>query len=143
MSFPKTPWHLWVVAIIAVLWNAMGATDFAMTMSHNAAWTKAMTTDQLHYVDSFPGWAIAAWGLATWGALIASFLLLLRRGIAVPVFAVSAIAVAVTFTYEYALSDGLRIMGGGKALAFSAVIFVIAVLLWMYSRAMRRRGVLR
>ena len=27
----KTPWHLWVVGIVALLWNAIGALDFTAT----------------------------------------------------------------------------------------------------------------
>jgi hypothetical protein len=35
-------------------------------------------------------------------------------------------------------------MGGGKAtLIFPAIIFIIGLLLWLYARAMSKRGVLR
>lgn len=26
-----TPWHLWVVGVVAVLWNAFGCWDYTMT----------------------------------------------------------------------------------------------------------------
>jgi hypothetical protein len=132
-----------VVGIVAVLWNAMGATDFLMTETHNAAWLQKMTPEQLTYINSFPGWAIAAWAVAVWGGVLGSLLLLVRTRFAVPVFAISAVCVVVTFVYNYVISDGMKIMGGAGAAAFSAVIFVIALLLWFYARAMCRRGVLR
>ena len=28
---PKTPWHLWVVGVLTLLWNAVGATSYTMT----------------------------------------------------------------------------------------------------------------
>ncbi|MEJ1972173.1 MAG: hypothetical protein WDM96_06795 [Lacunisphaera sp.] len=60
------------------------------------------------------------------------------------VFSISIVGVILTQVYSYMISDSLKIMGGGAgAVAFSVVIFVIAVLLWTYARAMRRRGVLR
>jgi hypothetical protein len=31
------PWHLWLVGVIAVLFNAIGAFDFVMAMSHGAS----------------------------------------------------------------------------------------------------------
>jgi len=28
----RVPWHLWVVGVVAVLWNSIGAYDYVMTM---------------------------------------------------------------------------------------------------------------
>ena len=58
-----------------------------------------------------------------------------------PVFAVSFVAMLGSTVYSYALSDGLAMMGPSGA-AFSAVIFVVALLLVVYSRRMRAAGVL-
>ena len=139
----KTPWHLWVVGAVSLLWNAVGATDFTMTQLKNEAYLKALTPDQLAYLYGFPFWVVAAWATGTWGSLIGSLLLLLRRSLAVILFLASLIGMVLTFTHNYVLSDGLKIMGGAGAVIFSAVIFVIGVLLLVYARAMRKRGVLR
>lgn len=141
----KTPWHLWVVGVIAVLWNAMGAVDFTMTQLKSEAYLKAFTPEQLAYFSSVPFWAVFVWGLGTWGGVLGSLLLLFRRGFTVKLFAASLVGAALTNVYTYGLSDGLKVMGGNAtaAIALSAGIFVIAVLLLVYARAMRRRGVLR
>jgi len=31
----KTPIHLWVVGILAILWNSIGAVDYLMTQTQN------------------------------------------------------------------------------------------------------------
>lgn len=140
----KSPWHVWVVGVIALLWNATGALDFTMTQLHNEAWLKAMTPEQQTYIYAFPLWAVLAWGVGTWGGLLGSLLILLRRGFAVNLFAASLVCVVITDLYSYCFSDCLKVMGGGAGMvAFSVVIFVIALLLFLYSRALRRRGVLR
>jgi hypothetical protein len=117
--------------------------DFTLTETHNASYLGKVTAEQLAYIDGFPVWVIVAWGVAVWGGVLGSALLLFRCRSAVPVFLISIIAVVVTFTHNYLLTDGMKIMGGPGALVFSAVIFVIALLLWLYACAMRRRGVLR
>ena len=67
-SAPRhTPAHLWIVGIVSLLWNAFGATDYTMTMSHNAAYLSAASAAQLAYVASFPAWAVALWALGVWG----------------------------------------------------------------------------
>lgn len=140
----KTPWHLWVVGVISLLWNAVGALDFTMTQLKNEAYLKALTPEQLAYVYGFPLWAVFVWGLGTWGGFLGSLVLLFRRSFAVKLFGASIVGAVLTNLYSYGLSDGMKVMQNGTgAVIFSAVIFVIAVLLFVYARAMRKRGVLR
>ncbi len=140
----KAPWHLWVVGGIAGLWNCDGAMDFTLTQVGHTAYLSALTPRQLAYLNSFPVWVVVAWGIATWGGVVGSLLLLCRRSLAVCVFLVSLIGVVLTDLHNYVLSNGREIIGGGAgAVVFAAVIFVIAVLLWVYARVLRKRGVLR
>ncbi len=140
----KTPWHLWLVGILSLLWNSMGALDFTMTQTNSEAWLKGLTPAQLEYIHGFPLWAEVAWGFATWGSFLGSLLLLFRRGLAVQVNAVVLACALLTSLYTFGLSDGLKVMGGGVGhIIFNAVIILIAVLLLLYARAMRKRGVLR
>ena len=50
----KTPWHLWAVGVIAVLWNAYGGYDYTMSMTQGAAYmaTAGMTPDQIAYYEA-------------------------------------------------------------------------------------------
>ena len=140
----RTPWHLWVVGALSLLWNAVGAMDFTMTQMKSEAYLKALTPEQQAYLAGFPLWAVLAWGVGTWGSLLGSLVLLLRRKFATVLFVASALGVVVTHLHTFVLSDGMKVMkGGAGAIIFGAVIFVIVILLILYSRAMSRRGVLR
>jgi len=140
---PRTPWHLWVVGVISLLWDLTGAFDLVMTQTRNAAYVKNFTPAQLDFFYDIPGWAVAAWGVAIWGGVFGSLLLLARKGLAVPFFLTSFIGMVITTIYNFGLSDGLKIMGGVGALIFSCVIFGVGFLVWHYARALRRRGVLK
>lgn len=140
---PKTPWHLWVVGVLYLLWSCMGALDFTMTQTHNATYAKGFTAAQLSYFYSFPLWVVIVWAISTWGGLVASLLLLLRKRVAVPLFLAAFVATVLTTIYNYVLSDGMKIMGGTGALIFCAIILIAGLLVWLYARAMRRKGVLR
>jgi len=50
---PKTPWHLWVIGVISLLWNSTGAMDFTMTQARNAAYLKGLTQAQLDFFYGF------------------------------------------------------------------------------------------
>ena len=137
------PWHLWVVGVVALLWNAMGALDYTMTETRNAAYMKDFTAEQLAYFYSFPKWVVATWALSVWGGVAGSVALLLRSRWAVPIFTLSLATMAITFTHNFVLTDGLAVMGGAAALAFTAAIIAVGVGLVSYSRWVDRKGFLR
>jgi hypothetical protein len=136
-----TPRHLWVVGILALLWNAVGAVDYVMTELRNEAYMSKFTPEELDFFYGMPAWAIAAWAVAVWGAVLGSVLLLLRKRLAGPVFLVSLIALVITTIQNYLISNGLEVMGA-FGIGFTALIFLIAVALYLYARAMKGRGIL-
>lgn len=138
----RTPAHLWVVAIIALLWNAMGAFDYTATQYRMDFYMSQFTPQQLDYFYGFPAWAIAAWAVAVWGAVAGSVALLLRHRAAVWLFGAALVAVTISFFYNFVLSDGMAIMGTGGSI-FSGVIWLVSLGLFFYARAMATRGVLR
>lgn len=135
------PWHLWVVGILGLLWDSVGAFDYLMTQMQNESYMSQFTPEQLEFFYGFPAWLVAFWAIAVWGGVLGTVLLLLRKRVATPVLLVSFLAVIVTAVHNFLLSDGLEIMGSTGA-AFSVLIFVIALGLWLYARAMAERGVL-
>ena len=138
----KTPMHLWIVGLISLLWNAMGAFDYSATELRLEFYMSQFTQEQLDYFYGFPAWVIAAWAIGVWGSLLGSIGLLLRKRWAVQVFGIAILGLAVTTLYNAVLSNGFEIMGDGAAV-FTAVIWVIEVLLLLYSLKMAGRGVLR
>lgn len=141
-SAVAAPRHLWVVGVLALLWNSIGAFDYVMTESRNDAYMNQFTPEQRAYFYAFPAWVVATWALAVWGGVLGSILLLLRKRWAVPVFAVSLATMVITTIYNFVLTNGVAVMGMGGAI-FSAVIFAIAVALYLYARRLARAGVLR
>jgi len=136
-----TPKHLWIIAVIALLWNLMGAFDYLMTQTENEGYMSQFTPEQLEYFYGFPMWFEVFWALAIWGGVAAAILLLLRNRLALPVFAMSFVSMVITAVYSYAFSDGMAVMGA-VGLVWSLAIFAIALFLVLYSRAMAARGVL-
>ena len=138
----KTPWHLWVIGIIALLWNSMGALDFVMTNTRNEAYMSQFTPEQLEHFYGFPAWLVADWGIAVWGGVLGAVLLLARRRLAVPVFLVSLIAMVISTIYTYGIANGMEVVGDTFSLVFTAVIFLVALALYVYARKMAGSGVL-
>ena len=139
----KTPWHLWVVGGLSLLWNLGGAFDFFMTQTKNAAYLKNVPPEMVAFCNNLPFWVVILWGLGTWCAPLGSLLLLLRRRVAVGVFLVSLVAMVLMTIHNYGFTNLRQITPGTGPLLFCATIFIVALLLWIYARKMCRRGVLR
>lgn len=138
----RTPAHLWIVGILAVLWNAMGAFDYSATQLKLEFYMSQFTQEQLDYFYAFPAWMDAAWAVAVWSSMLGSLCLLLRKSWAVGLFGLAILGLAGSSLYSFVLSDGAEMMGSGAAM-FTAVIWVIAIVLFFYARAMAKRGVLQ
>ena len=137
----STPWHLWVIGVLALLWNGMGAFDYVMTETQNEGYMSRFTPEQLDFFYGFPAWLVALWAIAVWGGVVAALLLLLRKRFAVETFLVALVAMVITTIRNYVFADGLAV-SGGFALVFAIIIFVFSLLLYLYARAMRKKGVL-
>jgi hypothetical protein len=120
----------------------MGAFDYLMTQSRNEAYMSRFSPEQLEYFYGFPWWAVSLWAIAVWGSVLGSGLLLLRKRFAVETFGLSFLAMVITTLYNYVFSGGLEIMGGVGPILFSAVIFFVALGLFLYARTMKRLGAL-
>ena len=138
----KTPLHLWIVGAMALLWNAVGAFDYAATQFRMEGYMSQFTPEQLEYFYGFPTWAIAAWATAVWFAVFGSVALLLRRRLAYALFLVSLAAMLTSTVHSFVLSDGAAVMGK-EGVMFSGLIVVIGLLLPWYAKIMADRGVLR
>ncbi len=100
------------------------------------------TPEQLEFFYGLPMLIVAAWAIAVWGGVLGAVLLLMRKRLAVWAFLISFVAMAITSFHNFVLSNGMEVIGDPGALIFSAVIFVVALLLYLYSRKLMLRGIL-
>ncbi|MBT8046840.1 MAG: hypothetical protein HKN57_13080 [Xanthomonadales bacterium] len=137
----KTPVHLWIIGIVSLLWNSIGAFDYSATQFRIESYMSNFTPEQLDYFYSFPSWVDSAWAVGVWGSLLGSIFLLARKAWAVWLFGASILGLAVSTVYNFVLSTGMEMMGEA-ATWMTVVIWVIVLSLFFYARAMAKRGVL-
>jgi hypothetical protein len=140
----KTPWHLWLVSVFAVLFNLIGVVDFVMNLVQGPSYmaSMGMTPEQIAHYQQMPGWMMGVWAVGVFGAFAASLLLVLRKALAFHVFIVSLLAFLLSLVYTYLLTNGGKLMGAQMSI-ISAVIAVLLILFSAYARFMAQKGVLR
>jgi len=137
----RAGWPYWTIAVLSLLWNAMGAIDFAMTASRNPVYLAQYSADMIDWLDAAPTWTLVPWALGTLGALAGSLALLLRSKAAVPAFAVSLGGLAVLQAWQ--IATGLPpSMKGATNVLFTIVLWAVALALVWHALRKRRQGVL-
>ena len=139
LSRNAAPWHLWVVGIVSLLWNAVGVFSYMMTELGQLA-SLGMTPEQIAYFEAFPAWATAFWALGVWGCLLGSILLLARSRHAVTAFGVSIVGLVGTAVFSYLVSD---VPDDLQSVPLDIAIWAITFGLCFYARRQTANAVLR
>ena len=145
----KTPWHLWVVGVVSLLWFAGGANDYVQTKTGNMDYLGMAAENSgvplqvmVDYFGAYPMWATIAWAMGVWGAVAGAILLLLRSRFAFHGMVVSLVGLVLSTIYTFT-SDVPAEMVSTFALVFSAVIFLSVIGVAYYAKRMTAAGVLR
>lgn len=136
---PRTPWHLWLIGAISLVWYLSGA--ITIMMAQHAS-LPGLTPDEAAYYAAKPLWQELVTDIGTLATVAGSLALLLRRAWAVQAFALAAVVILLMDIYELAAGTS-RVYANNVAAVVTAIILVGVVLNWLYARAMQRRGVLR
>jgi len=135
----KAPWHLWLVGILSLLWNASGAWVFVQAQTGNPM---DMDANEIAYYAEQPVWAVVLTDLAFAGAILGAVALLLRSRWAPPLYLLSIAAIVLSAAGDIARGSALLLQDRGW-LTLALVTTSLALLQWVYARWMGKRGVLR
>lgn len=134
-----TPWHLWVVGVLTLLFNAMGIVSY-LTTKLGMLEQMGLSPEQIAFMNAYPAWISAFWALGVWGAFAGSVLLLLRSRWAVTAMVVALVGLIGTTLGNYVILDVPAAM---QAPALDVAIWAVTLFLLVYCRRMAKAGVLR
>jgi len=139
----RTPVHLWIVGLLATLWNGYACYEYLMTNLKNQAFLAHVPADQLAYMNGLPAWLTAFWAIGVWGGLAGGILLLIRSRYAVLAFGLSLIGAVVGLGYQMFMTTRPASMTQGAMAVIPWVIIVVCIALFLYARAQAAKGLLR
>jgi hypothetical protein len=134
----RAPWHLWLVAVVALLWNGSGAYTIMMAQAGRLSDLEA---DEAAYYAAQPIWFVVVTDVALVAAIAGAVALLSRSKTAVWLFALSLGAIFVTNSYELAAATSRMFVSRG-ALIVTVIIGLIAIAELVYAWAMKGRAIL-
>jgi len=138
----KVPMSFWIVAGVATAWNLIGLMIYYQQVTVTPeVLAQNFTPEQVAFITQTPAWATSAYAIAVNAGLLGSILLLLRKAWAIPLYAISLVAILVQNLHGFVLADGLAVWGSG-GLVLPAIVLAIAVFLLIYSRNARAGGLI-
>jgi hypothetical protein len=139
----SAPAHLWIVGILALLWNGFGCYDYLMSVTANQAYLANFPVDAVAYQQSLPAWATGLWAIGVWGGLAGAVLLLIRSRYAVWAFALSLVGAVFGLGYQMFMTDMPASMKEGAMGLMPWVIIAVAAFQLWYAWSMEKKGALR
>jgi hypothetical protein len=134
--------NFWIIGGAALVWNLIGLVFYVGHVTLSPEALAKMTEAQQQFFVATPTWATAAFAIAVNAGTLGCLFLLLRKTWAVPMFAISLVAIIAQDVDAFLMRDALDILGV-SALIIPSMVFVIAIALLMYSRATKDRRWLR
>lgn len=135
---PSRPVSYWIVAVLALAWNLIGAAMLYLQANMAPESLARMTEAQRQVYEATPGWLNIAFAAAVTGGVLGAVGLLLKKRWAATLFLVSLIGLLVQVIGAYVVTPAWAAYGAA-GLAMPAVLLAISVfLLWYANRAADR-----
>lgn len=140
-TLARQPIWLMPIAILGIAWNLFGLWQYAGSFSQtpDTLMAAGMTADQATVYLALPAWVTFAFGIGVIGGLVGSVLLVLRRSLAVPVFAASLAGYIVLFSADWAYGVFASIPA---QLGILAMVVIIAAALLATAWVAHRKSLL-
>lgn len=140
----KLPIWFWIVAMLFLLWNAIGIyffyTQISMTPEEMVRTMGRASADNFAMMPQWQWWA---YGIAVWSGTFAGIALLLRRSWAQPLFLISLLAVVIQYGYSFGVLRIQNVLGWASAAPLPIFIIVMAALGLWFSGWTKKKGWLR
>jgi hypothetical protein len=99
----------------------------------------ALPAGQQQLWNAMPAWMWIVYGVAVVSGALGAVMLLLNKRVAMPLFALSLLAIVVQFAQAFLPGGAVEVLGAGAALPMPAVITLVGVLqVWVARKAIAR-----
>lgn len=122
----STPTWLKSLAWAALIWNLLGVIAFSMQMMMTPEMISKLPTDQQAAYSDIPLWSTIAFAIAVFGGLLGCILLLMKKALAIPIFAVSLSAILLQQYYNFVVINSIELLGL-SAVFMPILVIIIAI----------------
>lgn len=138
MNDGKLPTWFWVIAGIAVVWNFMGIAAYYSDVTLSPEALAELPQAQQDMRAATPGWLTGVYAIAVFAGFAAAISLVVKRIIAVPLFAVSLVAIVIQMSYVFFVMNAPEVLGAAATTLPIVLIVLGSLQLWFSVHAKGR-----
>ena len=135
----KVPVWYWIVSILALIWNLIGAMAYLGQAFITDEIKATMPVEQVTLLENTPAWVTAAFAFAVWGGVLGCIALLLRKKRAKPVLVISLVGLLVQLGYSFFMTNALEVYGPAQGMVMPIVLLLIGVGLVLFANSARKK----
>ena len=138
-----TPWHFWIIVVIAILWHVFGAFDYTAVQYDWGPWLAMATGPQERFVETMPAWVDGVWAVSVWLGLLGALMMAAKIGFAPLILGLSMLATIVLAIWITVFADPTVLeIAGWVGLVTIWLAALVSTLFWLYARDLHKSGVL-
>ena len=135
----KVPVWYWIVSILALIWNLIGAMAYLGQAFITDEIKATMPVEQVTLLENTPAWVTAAFAFAVWGGVLGCIALLLRKKWAKSVLVISLVGLLVQLGYSFFMTNALEVYGPAQGMVMPIVLLLIGVGLVLFANSARKK----
>lgn len=126
----------WVVTSLGLAWNLFGLVQFigSLGATQDSLTASGLTVEQANVMLGYPVWMTLAFAIGVIGGVVGCGLLVLRKGSATPVFALSLVGYIALWLGD-AIHGVFAALGTPQIVILSLVVLIAAALLVLARKA--------
>jgi len=133
-STVKPPVWFYIVSVIALLWNLLGAAAYLNQAFMTEEIKAALPESQRLLMESIPAWVTASFAVAVWAGVLGCIFLVLRKKWARPILVLSVLGAIVQNSYYFFATDASELFGAFQVIVMPVLVIVIGLLLVVLAR---------
>jgi len=136
----KPPAWFWIVSVVALLWNLMGAMAYLAQAFITDEGKAMLPADKLELLENTPAWATAAFAIAVWAGVLGCIGLLVRKKWARPVLLVSLFGILVQMAYSFFMTNATEVYGAVEGVVMPLLLIGIGIGLVLFAKSSQNKG---
>jgi hypothetical protein len=136
----KPPVWFWIVSVVALLWNLMGAMAYLAQAFITDEGKAMLPADKLELMENTPAWATAAFAIAVWAGVLGCIGLLVRKKWARPVLLVSLLGILVQMAYAFFMTNAAEVYGVVEGVVMPLLLIGIGISLVLFAKSSQNKG---
>ena len=136
----KLPAWFWIVSVVALLWNLMGAMAYLAQAFMTDEGKAMLPSNQLELLENTPAWATAAFAIAVWAGVLGCIGLLVRKKWARPVLLLSLFGILVQMAYSFFMTNASEVYGTIQGVVMPLLLIGIGIGLVLFAKSSQNKG---